>query len=182
MDAGALARGGPERIVLVGFMASGKSTVGALLARELGWGFVDLDRVIETRHGASVAEIFARRGEEFFRAEEQRVAEEVGSLTRHVVAAGGGAFAFPATRAALQRGAIVVWLRCDLPTVLSRIPDTGSRPLAGSRERMAGLLADREPFYRLADLTVDSSPDGAAGVARRILEAVRGRWAEGVER
>lgn len=171
-----------ERIVLVGFMASGKSTVGAHLARELGWAFVDLDRLIETRHRATVAEIFAGRGEAFFRAEEQRVAEELAGLTRHVVATGGGAFARPATRATLQRGATVVWLRCDLQTVLSRIPADGSRPLAGSRETMARLLAEREPSYRLADVTVDSSPDGARGVANRVLEAVRQRWAEGVER
>jgi len=182
MDAGAPPRGEPERIVLVGFMASGKTTVGALLARELGWGFVDLDRVVEARHATTVAEIFASRGEAFFRADEQRAAEELGGLVRHVVATGGGAFTFPATRAALQRGATVVWLRCDLPTMLSRIPDDQSRPLAGSRERMAGLLAEREPSYRLADLTVDSSSEGASGVARRIMEAIRGRGTEGVER
>jgi shikimate kinase len=182
MGSEAPVRGEPERIVLVGFMASGKTTVGALLARDLGWGFVDLDRVIEARHGATVAEIFAARGEAFFRAEEQRAAEGVGSLTRHVVATGGGAFIPAATRAALQRGAVVVWLKCDLPTILARIPDDQSRPLAGSRERMTALLAEREPSYRLADVTVDSSSEGASDVARRIEEELRRRRAKGVER
>lgn len=182
MGQAASARGEPERIVLVGFMASGKTTVGGLLARDLGWGFVDLDRVIEARHGATVAEIFATRGEAFFRAEEQRAAEEVASLTRHVVATGGGAFTVATTRAALQHGAVVVWLRCDLPTILARIPDDRSRPLAGSRERMAALLAEREPSYRLADVTVDSSPTGAGDVARRIVEELGRHRAKGVER
>jgi shikimate kinase len=172
----------PGRIVLVGFMASGKTTVGGLLARRLGWSFLDLDGMIEARTGSAVAEVFATRGEAFFRAEEQRAAEEVAGLRRHVVANGGGAFTFPATRVALQRDALVVWLRCDLETLLSRIPDDRSRPLAGSRERMAALLAEREPAYSLADLIVDSSREGADGVARRIVEAIRERGSEGVNR
>jgi shikimate kinase len=174
--------GDPGRIVLVGFMGSGKTTVGAHLARHLGWRFLDLDRLIEARQALTVAEIFATRGEAFFRDEEQRAAEEAAGLTSHVVATGGGAFSLPATRAALQRGATVVWLRCDLETLLSRIPPDRSRPLAGSRERMAALLVEREPSYRLADLSVDSSPEGADGVARRILETIRQRGSRDAER
>jgi shikimate kinase len=174
--------GDPDRIVLVGSMGSGKTTVGGLLARRLGWSFVDLDGLIEARHRATVAEIFASRGEAFFRAEELRAAEEAASLARHVVATGGGAFAVPATREALRRGSLVVWLQCGLETLLARIPDDRSRPLAGSRERMTALLAAREASYRLADIVVDSSSEGADGVAQRIVEAVRRRGSEGVER
>ncbi len=172
----------PGRIVLVGFMGSGKSTVGALLARRLGWSFVDLDRLIEARHRMTVAEIFATRGEEFFRSEEMRPRKRRRDSTRHVVATGGGAFTFPATRAALRRESTVVWLRCDLDTMLSRIPPDQSRPLAGSRERMAALLVEREPSYRLADLAVDSSAEGADVVARRIVEAIRQRGSKDAER
>ena len=160
-----------ERVVLVGFMGAGKTTAGRALARRLGWGFRDMDGDIEARNGLTVAEIFARHGEAFFRAEELRVAREMAGLARHVVAAGGGAFAFPETRDTLRSGAAVVWLRCDLDTLLARIAPDGSRPLASNRERMAALLAEREPTYRQADLIVDASDAEAAEVARRVARA-----------
>ena len=160
-----------ERIDLVGFMGAGKTTVGAALARLLAWGFRDMDGEIEARNALTVAEIFARHGEAFFRAEELRVAREIAGLVRHVVAAGGGAFASPETRDVLRAGAAVVWLRCDLDTLLARIAPDGSRPLASNRETMAALLAEREPTYRQADLIVDASDAEAAEVARRVARA-----------
>jgi shikimate kinase len=169
-----------ERIVLVGFMAVGKTTVGAALAHLLKWGFSDMDREVETRNGLSVAEIFARHGEAFFRDEERRVAEELLGLRRQVVAAGGGAFAAAATRDTLRSGAKVVWLRCDLDTVLARIPRDGSRPLAADRERMAHLFTEREPSYRQADVSVDAAGAGPEEVARRIAKAVFPDGAQGL--
>jgi shikimate kinase len=162
----------PERIVLVGFMGSGKSTVGPLLAARLGWGFRDLDAWIEARAGRSVAELFGE-GEEAFRRLEVEAARDAGALTSHVVAAGGGAFAAAETRALLRSGrACAVWLRCGLAALLARIPGDGSRPLAGSRETMAALLAEREPSYRLADWTVDTTTAAPDEVARRIVGIV----------
>jgi shikimate kinase len=157
--------------VLVGFMGCGKSTVGAALARRLGWGFRDLDRWIEERHGLTVAEIFRRHGEAFFRGEERRAARAAARLRRHVVAAGGGAFAQQGTREALQAGAVTVWLRCDAAVLRRRVPADGSRPLAADRGRMRRLLGEREPYYRMADITVDSSRAAADAVAQRIAEA-----------
>lgn len=151
-------------------MGCGKSTVGEALARRLGWRFRDLDRWIEERHGQSVAEIFRRHGQAFFRAEELRAARAAGRLRGCVVAAGGGAFAQPETRAALQKGSLTVWLRCGEDVLLRRIPRDGSRPLAADRGRMRRLLAEREPAYRLADLTVDSSRAAPDEVARRIVK------------
>jgi shikimate kinase len=162
----------PERVVLVGFMGAGKSAVGAALARLLGWGFHDMDREIERRHGRPVAAIFADRGEAFFRSEEEAVAREASRLRRHVIAAGGGAFAQARTREILREGAVVVWLRADLETLLKRIPDDGSRPLAASRERMAELLGAREASYRGADVAVDASSPGPEEVARRVARAL----------
>jgi shikimate kinase len=157
--------------VLVGFMGCGKSTVGAALARRLGWGFRDLDRWIERRHRLTVAEIFRRHGEAFFRGEESRAARAAARLRRHVVAAGGGAFAQEGTRQALQAGAITVWIRCDAAVLRRRVPADGSRPLAADRGRMRRLLGEREPFYRLADIAVDSSQAAPDEVAQRIAEA-----------
>jgi len=160
-----------ERIVLVGFMGSGKSTVGSALARLLGWRFQDLDESIEEATGLTISEIFERHGEAFFRGEELRAARRMALLSQHVVAAGGGAFASARTRQVLRLGAVAVWLRCDLETVLARVPARGSRPLAANRERMRELFAERQSSYSLADVTVDASAAPVA-VARRIIAAV----------
>ena len=164
--------GAPARIVLVGLMGSGKTTIAPLLARELGWDHLDMDHEIERRNGMRVADIFRERGEAAFRAEERAVAAELGSRERLVIAAGGGAFAQPDTRETLRQGATVVWLRCDVDTVISRIPPDGSRPLAGSRETIAALSAARESSYRLADFAFDTARLAPEAVAREIADAV----------
>ena len=161
-----------DRVVLVGFMASGKTTVGAELARLLGWAFRDMDLWIEERTGRSVAELFRERGEAGFREEERRAAEEAAVLVRHVVAAGGGAFAFSETRRALQAGAVSVWLKCDVDTVLRRLPDGAVRPLAANHETIRRLFAEREPSYRLADLAVETAACTPEEVARRVAAAL----------
>jgi len=159
----------PERIVLVGFMGSGKTTVGRLLARELGWRFVDTDRRVEQRCGLRIPEIFELRGEAFFREQEREVAEEIRSARHVVVAAGGGAFAFEDTREALRAGALTVWLWAPVETILSRVRLDGSRPLAGSRERILRLFAERQPSYRLAECHVDATA-GPEEVVRRVRQ------------
>jgi shikimate kinase len=161
--------------VLVGFMGSGKSAVGRILARRLGYRFEDMDRRIEERAGRTVARIFREDGEEAFRKLEREEALALSRLTRRVVASGGGAFARPETRSLLQKGALTVWLRCDVDRILSRIPADGSRPLAGNRAIMQALLAEREPSYRMADVGVDASFGSARQVADRIVALVDGR-------
>ena len=162
----------PRRIVLVGFMGSGKTTVGQSLAALLRWTFVDMDAQIEEETGLSVAGIFRGPGEAFFRERETRLALALRDQVHLVVAAGGGAFAIPATREALRAGAATVWLRCDAETILSRVPLDGSRPLASSRETIRRLLAEREPSYRLADLTVDASGRSPEAVAGEIADCL----------
>lgn len=164
-----------RRIVLVGFMGAGKTTVGELLAERLGWGFLDLDACIEAQTRRSVAQVFAELGEAGFREAERRAARDLGHARDCVVATGGGAWAQPQVRTWLlwdELGAAVsVWLDAPLDTLLARLPQDGSRPLASSRERMRALLAARQPAYRLADLRVDASPPPAA-VAQAIVEAL----------
>jgi shikimate kinase len=163
------------RIVLVGFMGAGKTTVGPLVAAILGWDFIDMDQAIEQRMGRTVASIFKELGEERFRQEERAVAEELQARSRLVVAAGGGAFTREDTRNLLKTDGIAVWLRCDLATILARVPEDGSRPLAANHAIMKNLLADRESSYRLADVAVDSGGAAAPEVARRVVEEVRKR-------
>jgi len=165
----------PPRVVLVGFMGSGKTSVGRLLARRLGYGFEDMDRRIEERAGRTIAEIFRDDGEEAFREREREDALALSRLRDRVVAAGGGAFTRPETRALLQEGALTVWLRCDLDRILARVPADGSRPLAGNRDIMRALLAEREPFYRMADVAVDASSGTPREVADRIVGLIEGR-------
>ena len=165
----------PLRVVLVGFMGSGKTSVGRLLARRLGYGFEDMDRRIEERAGRAIAEIFRDDGEEAFREREREEALALSRLRDRVVAAGGGAFTRPETRALLQEGALTVWLRCDLDRILARVPADGARPLAGNRDIMRALLAEREPFYRMADVAVDASSGTPREVADRIVGLIEGR-------
>ncbi len=165
----------PSRVVLVGFMGSGKSAVGRVLARRLGYRFEDMDRRIEERAGRTIAEIFREEGEEAFRTLEREEALAVSRLPGRVVASGGGAFAVAETRTILQQGAITVWLRCDLERILSRVPADGSRPLAGNRDIMRALLAQREPWYRTADVAVDASAGSPREVAERIVGLIEGR-------
>jgi shikimate kinase len=137
----------PERVVLVGAPGSGKSTVGPLLAAELGLPFVDVDQVIEERVGKPVAEIFADDGEAVFRAfEESTTAELLGG--RGVLALGGGAVLSPITRQAL-RGHRVIWLQVSVSHAVQRVGINAARPLllGNVRGRMIQLLADRLPLY-----------------------------------
>jgi shikimate kinase len=153
-------------------MGVGKTTIGQRLAQRLGWTFRDLDDWIEERNGCTVADLFKHRGEPYFRAEEKRAAEAVRGLTHHVIAAGGGAFAQPETRAVLRDGAAIVWLTCDLASILQRVAMDGSRPLAADRERMQALLAQRTESYRMADLGVDTTEASPEEVAATIVDAL----------
>jgi shikimate kinase len=171
----------PRRIVLVGFMGSGKTTVGQELSRLLGWPLRDLDQWLEEENGLTIAALFRQRGEAWFRDEERRIARLALALDRQVLAAGGGAFAEAGTREILAREAFTVWLRCELDEILRRVPADGSRPLAGSRETMRRLLDQREPSYRLADLTVDTTHAAPSQVAQRIVAGVSARVSGGPE-
>jgi len=161
----------PARVVLVGFMGAGKTTIGPLVARRLGWSFVDLDDEIRAATGRSVPEIFATLGEPSFRVREREAAERMGTREQLVLATGGGAFTVPETREVLQKGALTVWLRCEIEALMKRIPADGNRPLAANRATILPLLVGREPSYALADLTVDTTRTAPADVARIVAEA-----------
>src|SRR6266478_1962012 len=121
-------------IYLVGFMAAGKTTIGRLLAHELGWSFADVDEDIVAAEGASIADIFDARGEQEFRKiEQEAVRKRVSEIVRGrpmVVALGGGAFAQDTNRALLEENGVSIWLDCPFPTVCRRIGDASHRPLA----------------------------------------------------
>jgi shikimate kinase len=143
------------RVYLVGFMGSGKSTTGRALARRMGTLFWDLDARVEARLGMSVAEVFARRGEQTFRQAEARQLTASGRLADVVVAAGGGTFCLDANRAVIQRLGVSVFLDVPWGEVQRRLPGKREeRPLFATPEQAHALYLARLPYYRMADLRV----------------------------
>ena len=164
-----------DRLVLVGMMGSGKTTVGRALAGRLGWAFVDSDALVESSTGSTVAELFASGGEEAFRAEESRVLAEVLATTAPVVVAtGGGAVLAEGNRTLLAESAVVIWLRAEPSTLAARVGRGKGRPLlAGDPEAtLADLDELRRPIYEeVAQVVVDVDDLEPAMVADRILAA-----------
>lgn len=156
-------------IYITGFMGSGKTTVGRLVADKLGWDFVDLDRDIEEREQDTVANIFARRGETEFRRIEteaiQRWLRKIECGRPTVIALGGGAFVQPRNYEILGNNGISVWLDCSLDVVEARIAETESRPLARDKEAFRKLYDERKVLYGRADFRVNGDLDSteAAG-------------------
>ena len=154
---GALAR---RSIVLVGMMGVGKSSVGRRLAARLSIPFVDADSEIEKAAGMTIPEIFARHGEPYFRSGEARVIARLLESGPQVLATGGGAFMNPDTRALIKLKGVSVWLHADFDVLMRRTSKRRSdRPLLQTEnpdETLRALLAEREPTYALADLTVQS--------------------------
>ena len=163
-------------IYLVGFMASGKSTVGRHLARRLGWNFFDTDSEIEAAEKVTVAELFSSRGEpEFRRIETEVIRQHVRWIERGrpaVVALGGGAFVSPANRDLLENNGIAVWLDCPFEKVSQRVAAAGRgavRPLASDAGRFAELYQIRRDSYSLADVRVTIETDDPEKVVDLIL-------------
>jgi shikimate kinase len=152
-------------VCLTGFMGAGKSTAGRLLARQLGWPFVDLDdRIVEVT-GLDIPEIFAERGEpEFRRIEQEELARIVGgtmeSQKSRVVSLGGGTTAQPRNLELLRgAAAVLVWLECPVELLLARCAQITNRPLFRDEASFRDLYRQRLPFYQLSDYRVDSSKE-----------------------
>lgn len=163
----------PFNIALIGFMGTGKSTVGPLLAHALGRKFIDLDKEIERREGCFIHEIFASRGEAGFRALETKLIAELGHEEDLVIACGGGAVLTESNREALRAGSKLVRLTASPQTVLERVGKLGDRPLLGGSPTYAAvaeLMTQREPIYvEAADLTVDTDGLSPQDVCERIM-------------
>ncbi|MDQ3068102.1 MAG: shikimate kinase [Acidobacteriota bacterium] len=162
-----------DKIYLVGFMAAGKTTVAAHLAERLQWRAEDIDMLIETRERRTVADIFARQGELYFRALEREMLKLVMPLRHVVVATGGGTFADPDNRAAIRLDGVTVWLDVPLEHLIARVPSDGRRPLAADREQFEQLFAARQASYAQADVRVACGDAPAADIADRVLDALR---------
>ena len=162
-------------IVLVGLMGAGKSCIGRRLAQRLNVPFVDADTEIEQAAGNTVAEIFEKYGEAFFRDGERRVMVRLLQGPPTILAAGGGAFMDPETRQLISDNAISVWLRADLDTLLARTRGRGHRPLLNAgdpRDTLAKLIEQRYPVYAEANIVVDTGADNPNVTCTRVIEAL----------
>lgn len=168
-----------KTVAMIGMMGAGKTAVGTAVARALGVPFVDSDEEIVKAAQASIAEIFERDGEPFFRARETEV---LGRLLRGrpcILSTGGGAYLSETNRALISEAGVAVWLRADLDLLWQRVRYKTTRPLLRTdnpRETLRKLYEARVPLYGLADLVVDAAPDlSVDGMAERVIAALRGR-------
>ncbi len=168
-----------KTVVMVGMMGAGKTAVGTALARQLGVGFRDSDEEIVRAASRSIAEIFARDGEAFFRAREAEVIARLVRGAPCVLSTGGGAFLSEANRRLIHDVGVSVWLRADLDLLWQRVRHKATRPLLRTpnpRETLRDLYEARLPHYAEADLTVDAEAElSVEKMAVRVFEALRTR-------
>jgi shikimate kinase len=175
--------GGFPGVVLVGFMGSGKSSVGRELARRIGAEFVDADAWIERKAGRRIRVLFAEEGEPAFREMEKAALREILAVKGRVVAAGGGAFLDEGNRRLMKAYGEVVYLEASAETVLGRLAMDASRPLLQGADResvVRDLLDRRAPEYRRADHTVPTDGLTVKEIAGRIIELLKTREDRGI--
>ena len=168
-----------SRLILTGFMGAGKSTVGAILARDLGWRFLDLDDVIEANSQRTIAEIFREYGEAEFRRRERQAVQQVNGEEEIVLALGGGTVEDESTRSLLihSPGNCLVFLHAELPDLLARCTVEGKvRPLLAAPEALEARHALRLPHYRAAHVTVTTTGLAPREVADQVLTDVSVKW------
>ena len=156
-----------RRIYIAGFMTSGKSTIGPILANALGFEFVDLDVAIATRAGKSIREIFLEDGEAHFRQKERDLVAELSARDRTVIALGGGTVEDPETLTRVTSTGILVYLKVPVDEIVRRLRNKTDRPMVlgpdgerlnedDLRQRILTILSRREPLYGRADLTISA--------------------------
>ncbi len=169
-----------RKLFLVGFMGAGKSTIGPLLAGEMGCPFIDLDERIEAQEGRSIVQIFAEKGEAYFRRRETQALKELAAEPAGVVALGGGCVTIPGNWDLIREQGVSVYLHCNVDLLVSRLIEDGSRPLlAGAvggdvRFRIRTLLGERQSAYEQADLTIEvRAGDEPGDIVAKILKWMR---------
>ena len=165
-----------NNIVLCGFMGCGKTTVGKLLAQNLGYTFVDTDAFIEQKENMSVSDIFAKKGEPYFRKVEAEAAKTLGSEQGLIIATGGGMMLSGENAANLNKTGLSFWVKISVETVLERLKNDTTRPLlqkGNKRQAVAELMQEREPLYA-ANCRFHISGEGTPeDVASRILNTLK---------
>ena len=165
-----------RNLALIGFMGTGKSSVGRLVASILHFTFLDTDDVIEARAGATIAEIFKHQGEPTFRAMEMRIVEELKKRDKTVVSTGGGLPANEQNMTSLKSHALTICLWASPEKIYHRVKDQKHRPLLNEPdpiEKIRKLLAERERFYRQADVLINTEFRSQKEVAQQVINQFR---------
>lgn len=163
-----------DKVYLVGFMGAGKTTVARALAKRLDWRVVDVDDLIERREHCTVADLFAQKGEAYFRAVERITLAEQTGLRHTVVATGGGTFMDPQNRALINADGVSVWLDVPLDLLVARVPADGRRPLAADRVEFERLYATRRAAYERAHRRIDAGRASVEAIVEELTD-----WLEG---
>ena len=161
-----------HNLALIGFMGTGKSSVGRLCAAALRFELVDTDQVIEQRAGQSITEIFAKQGQDIFREMERQLVTEMAGWRKKVICAGGGLGANEVNLASLKQHALVVCLWASVETIWQRVRHQGHRPLLQGPdplENIRSLLEQRTPFYKQADVLLNTEQRNLREVADHVL-------------
>jgi shikimate kinase len=167
---------GKRTVILCGFMATGKSSVGKRLAEVLGYDFLDMDAVIEAEEGISIPQIFSSRGEPAFRELESRMVDRIAERNSYVIATGGGTVVNPANLKKLKRCGILINLTAGVPTILARAGSGDDRPMlraADREERIRALMEQRAHAYAQADFSVDTSALTIDQVVQVIMDRLK---------
>jgi len=163
-------------LVLIGYRGAGKSTVGEILARRLGWPLKCLDAMIISKAGMSIPALVEKFGWDYFRDQESAVAREVTAGDQQVLDCGGGIILRPENRKALKKSGQVVWLTAQVETIAGRLADKTDRPsLTGKSfiDEIAAVLAEREALYReAADVVIATDHKSSEHIAGEVLAAV----------
>ena len=162
-------------ISLIGFMGTGKSTVGQKLAKKLDYDFVDLDKEIVKEEGREIPDIFASEGEEYFRDLESKVAAKVGQKNEQVIATGGGVVLRSENIANLKDNGIIILLKATPEEIYQRTKDDNNRPLlevASPRTKIKSMLEEREENYQCTPYQIDTTELSIEGVVEEALEII----------
>ena len=165
-----------KNITLIGFMGTGKTTVGRLVAEQLKFEFLDTDALIEERSGKKIAEIFGQNGEPAFRELEAQLVEELSERTNTVISTGGGLPTNPANLANLKKHSLVFCLWLSPGKIYERVKDQSHRPLLHDPDplgKIRTMLAAREQFYKQADVLLNSDLRSAREVAQQVIHQFR---------
>lgn len=166
-----------KNIVLIGFMGTGKSTIGRELSRRTSWKFLDMDQLIEKEQGRTIPEIFAAEGEEYFRQLERDLVKRLSAKSRLIISTGGGTAKNPDNVADFKKKGVVICLYADVDDIYARTSRRGRRPVLDQyedrRQAIVELLAQRQPMYDQADYKVCTSNTNMNDVCNEIIRLAK---------